>query len=187
MIRNDNCLADVHARNVPGHSESVRHVLRFMVVRGPPRQHARIRHQRLQEQRRIHQANPFVLQHAGDSTDQRIRIFARQREKQLRQFPIRPDGAENFVVLHLAGHDRLLHAFLMHQVNRLAQLAEAHPMQPLGDFFQLLRRLFLQRDHRHVDSLTARPFQHEEGKAPISRDESPACRVCVGVRHEISV
>ncbi len=59
-------------------------------------------------------------------------------------------------------------------------------MQAGGNFFQFRRRFFLQRDDRHIDSLTARPFQNQKRKTPVPGDESPACRVGIRVRHEMS-
>src|SRR5207249_7687576 len=62
-----------------------------------------------------------------------VSIFPRQRKQQLRQLPIRTNRAENLVVLHLPGHHRLRHAFLLQQFDGLAQLAEAYPMQPFRE------------------------------------------------------
>src|SRR5438876_3620483 len=96
---------------------------------------------------------------------------------------IRPDCAEDFVVLHLSSHDRLGHALPVHQVNGFAQLTEAYPMQSFRSFLKLRRRLLFERDNRHVDSLAARAFEHQEREPPVSGDEAPACRG-VRVRHE---
>src|SRR5579872_7149060 len=71
----------------------------------------------------------------------------------------------------------------MHQVDRFAQFAEAHPMQALHRICQLLRCFLFQRDHRHVDALAARAFEHKKWKAAVARDQSPPRCGCVG--HEL--
>ena len=75
---------------------------------------------------------PSSSQHPRHGADQRIGIFRRQRKQQLRQPPVRPDGAENLVVLHLPGHHGVLHTLLMQQFDAAAQLAQADPVQPLA-------------------------------------------------------
>ena len=93
--------------------------------------------------RGVHQVNAFILQQTRHRTDQRVGVLPLQREQQLGQFPIRANRAENFVVLHLAGHHRAGYTFLVHQLDRLAQFAEAHPVQSLDRIGKLLGSLFL--------------------------------------------
>src|SRR5208283_1088862 len=91
-----------------------------------------------------------------------------------RQLPVRPDRAENLVVLHLAGHHRPRHTFALQQLDGLAQFSQADPVYTLRGLRQLRRSLFLKRDYRHLDSLASRALQHEKRKSPVSRDQSPA-------------
>jgi hypothetical protein len=79
----------------------------------------------------------------------------------------------------------LCDAFLVHQFDGLAQLAETHPVQSRGLIFQVPGSFFFQRDHRHFDSLAARAFQHEKRESPVSGDKSPTFYICAGVRHGV--
>src|SRR5580700_148702 len=88
--------------------------------------------------------------------------------------PIRAYRAENFIMLHLPGHHRVLDAVLMQQLNCPAELPEAHPVQTFRDALKPLRRLFANRNHRHFDPAAARPFQHQKWEIAISRDQTPA-------------
>src|SRR5579864_4178101 len=76
-------------------------------------------------------------------------------------------------MLHLASHNGSRDAFLMEQIQSAAQLAQAHPMEPLGDHFQLRGSLFAQRDHCHFNSLAAGRFENQEGKPAVSRNQTP--------------
>src|SRR6266550_8252991 len=50
-------LSDVHACDLPGHAQPICNVMRFVLIRGAPREHTSFGHQRLKEPRRIHQAD----------------------------------------------------------------------------------------------------------------------------------
>ena len=101
-------------------------------------------------------------------------FFSGSEKQKLRQLPVRANRAENFVVLHLPGHDGAGDAFLMQQFERARQLAQADPVQSRRDFLELRRSLFANRDHGHVDALAARRFQHQKWKLSVAGDQSPA-------------
>src|SRR5262249_20762028 len=113
--------------------------------------------------------------------NQCIGIFSRQCKKQFRQFPIRTNRTENFCVLHLPGHHGLVDAFLVQQVNRLAQFPEAYPMQSIHSSFEVWIGFFLDRNHRHFDSLAPRSFQNKKRKSSVAGDQPPSR--CVGRVH----
>src|SRR5262249_110432 len=62
LVRNHHGLPDVHPCNLSRHIQPVSDVDRFFLIRSSRRQHTSVRHQRLQEMRRIHQVNPLILQ-----------------------------------------------------------------------------------------------------------------------------
>ena len=109
-----------------------------------------------------------------DGADQRIRIFERQRKEKLREFPVRANRAEDLVVLHLPGHHGAGDAFLVQQFERAREFSQADPVQSRRDFLQLGRSLFANRDHRHVNPLAARGFEHQKWKLSVAGNESPA-------------
>src|SRR5260221_5251072 len=129
----------------------------------------------------------FFLKHLGHRANQRICILPRQRKKHLGQLPVRPYRTENLAMLHLPGHHGLLHALALHQLDRLAQLAEAHPVQPLRNLFELRRSLFLQRDNRHLNTLAASALQNQERKSAVSRDQAPSGAALNCLWHEFPV
>ena len=46
-------------------------------------------------------------------------------------------------------------------------------MEPLGNLLQFRGSLLAQSNHGHFDSLTARRFEHQEGKAAVPSDQTP--------------
>src|SRR5882724_2861990 len=129
----------------------------------------------------------LFLKHLRHRANQRICILPRQRKKHLGQLPVRAYRTENLAVLHLPGHHRLLHAFALHQLDRFAQLAEAHPVQPFRNLLELRRSLFLQRDNRHLNTLAASALQDQERKSAVSRDQAPAGAASHCLWHEFPV
>ena len=77
-LRDHHGLPNVHSCDVSGHSETIRDVFRFVLVRPAPREHTWFRVQWLEEQRRIHKADALFFQHSGHGANERVRISARQ-------------------------------------------------------------------------------------------------------------
>jgi len=111
--------------------------------------------------------NAFFLKNLRHRPNQRIRVLPWQSKSSLASFQSRANRTENFVVLHLPGHHRALHTFTLHQFDRLAQLAKAHPVEPFRNFLQFRRSLFFQRDDRHFDTLAACALQNQERKSAV--------------------
>ena len=169
-------MAQIEPRNLRGDSAAVVDVRGFAFIRRAARQDAFERQQRPEKFRRVDQLDAFIFQHAGDGADQRIRIFRRQRKQQFREPPVRPDGAEDLVVLHLPGHHGVLHSFLMQQFDPAAELAQADPVETLGRALQRRRSLFTNGDHGHFDAPAARTFQDEKRKIAVAGDQAPGPR-----------
>ncbi len=129
----------------------------------------------------------FVFENFGDAADERVGVFGGEGEEQLGELPVRADGTENFVVLYLAGHDRLRDAFLMQQVDGLAEFAEADPMNAFGVGGEFRRGFFLDGDYRHVDALLARTFEDQKRKAAVAGDKAPSGggNLCIGLEVEL--
>ncbi len=103
-------------------------------------------------------------------------FFSRKREQQLREAPVRPNRAENLVVLYLPGHHGVLHALLVQQIDPASQLPKADPVKSFRRLLQRRRGFFANRDHRHLDAAAARSLQHEKRKIAVARDQPPGLR-----------
>ena len=105
-------------------------------------------------------------------TDQRIRIPDGQAGQQLKHLQIRHDRAEDRFVLHLSGHDRLIHTFRLESLDQFAELAERHPVHLRCMLLDFRKCFLLDGGNDHVDSLAARRLEHEEGELSIAGDEA---------------
>ena len=115
---------------------------------------------------------PSSLQDLRDRANQAIGILAGERGEEFEEPPIRFDVAENFRVLHLAGHHDLRQAFGVADFDQAAEFAQRDPIEFRSEAFEIGRGFFADGDDDGLIAHATGGFECEDREAAISRNDA---------------
>ncbi len=177
-------LPEVEPGQGPRHLAAVSDVL-ALVPRGTPAGHgSHLRQLILQEEGGGQQGDPFPGQGIDHAPDQAVRVLEGESAQDPQQLQVGDDVREDLPVLHLAGHHRLPGPPRPQGVDAAPELAEADPVDLVHCLGQLGGRLLADGHRHHPSPRPPRPRGHQEGEAPVARDQPQGRRpAALGCRH----
>src|SRR5215467_10329526 len=117
--------------------------------------------------------NAFVFQDLGHGANQRVCIAGPEREEDLSQTPVRTNGREYLLMLHLAGHDRGAHALALEGIDEFSQISERKPVNGRCPAGLNERRSFLfDSGYNYLGALSAGSIEQEQRETAVSGNQA---------------
>src|SRR5947209_13559708 len=171
---NRHALTHVDTRKDRRQPAAVTDISFFVLVRLAVRQDACGGEERFEQSGGIYEFDALFAQNALYAANERGRVLFAKRSEQLEQTPVRLHGGEDTDMLDLAGHHDFGDAFILQNLNQLAELADVDPVQRSGQAGNLGRSLVLDRYDNHIVALALSRLEGKQWETAVSGDHSIA-------------